>query len=64
MPKQSFAMLLARHKNVKLCDLPTDIQVLFGFLALLVDIKYRNRYGSSLLETTARGRMDGLNSHE
>lgn len=60
MPKQSLAMLLARHKNVKLNDLPTDVQVLFGFLTLLVDIKYRNRYGSSLLETTTRARMDGL----
>ena len=59
MPKQSLALLLARHKNVKLNEPPTDIQVLFGFLALLVDIKYRNRYGSSLLKAATRGRMDG-----
>ena len=55
-----FAALVAEHKNTKISDLPTDMQVLFGFLALVVDIKYRHRYGSSLLEATTRGRMDGL----
>jgi hypothetical protein len=59
MPKQSLALLLARHRNTKINDLPTDVQVLFGFLTLLVDIKYRNRYGSPLLENTIRARMDG-----
>lgn len=42
---KSLATLIAKHKNTKVNGLPTDMQVLFGFLTLIVDIKYRNRYG-------------------
>lgn len=59
-PKKSLSVLLGRHENTKINDMPIDVQVLFGFLTLLVDIKYRNRYGSPLLETVVRSRMDGL----
>lgn len=40
--------LIANHKNTKINNLPTDMQVLFGFLTLIVDIKYRNQYGAAV----------------
>lgn len=35
-----------RKKSIN--DLSTDEQVLFHFIALIIDIKYRHRYGASL----------------
>ena len=31
------------------------MQVLFEFLTLIVDIKYRNRYGATIEEQSSRG---------
>jgi hypothetical protein len=50
VPRQdkSLAELISKHKNTKIKNLPTDMQVLFGFLTLVVDIKYRNEYGAAI----------------
>lgn len=53
--KKSIGEQIAQHKSTKITSLPTDMQVLFGFLTLIVDIKYRNRYGTTLEEQSARG---------
>ena len=53
--KQPLAVLVAKHKDTKINSLPTDMQVLFGFLTLIVDIKYRNRYGAMIDEKTDSG---------
>jgi hypothetical protein len=45
---KSLAVLISEHKNTKINNLPTDMQVLFGFLTLLVDIKYRNKNGAAI----------------
>ncbi len=45
---KSLAVLISKHKKTKINNLPTDMQVLFGFLTLVVDIKYRNRYGAAI----------------
>lgn len=45
---KSLAVLISKHKNTKINNLPTDMQVLFGFLTLIVDIKYRNKYGAAI----------------
>lgn len=53
--KKNLGELIAKHKNTKVTGLPTDMQVLFGFLTLIVDIKYRNRYGATIEEQSPRG---------
>lgn len=53
--KKSLAVLIAKHKNTKITGLPTDMQVLLGFLTLIVDIKYRNRYGAMIDGKTDSG---------
>lgn len=40
--------LIAKHSKTKVNQLPTDMQVVLGFLNLIVDIKYRNRYGAMI----------------
>lgn len=45
---QSLAVLISEHKNTNINNLPTDMLVLFGFLTLIVDIKYRNKYGAAI----------------
>lgn len=40
--------ILTKHKNTKIADLPTDLQVTLGFLTLIVDIKYRDKYGCKI----------------
>jgi hypothetical protein len=47
----------------KVDDLPIDAQVLFGFLKLLVNIRYRQRYGS-LLEGEENGLYDGKSNKQ
>lgn len=44
----SLSELISKHKNTKINDLPTDMQVLFGFMTLIVDIKYRHKYGAAI----------------
>jgi len=56
--EESLAVLISRHKNTKISSLPRDMQVLFGFLTLMVDIKYRARYGSHLMDHTTTVRME------
>jgi hypothetical protein len=58
--KKPLAVLISKHKNTKVNSLPTDMQVLFGFLTLIVEIKYRNRYGSHLMDQAGTVRMEGL----
>lgn len=43
--EKNFRNLIAEHKTTKITDLPTDMQVVLGFLTLIVDIQYRNKYG-------------------
>lgn len=58
MVKKPLAVLISEHKKTKINDLPMDLQVLFGFLTLVVDIEYRNRYGSRLLDKAGTARME------
>lgn len=46
--QKPLAVLISEHKTTKINNLPTDMQVLFGFLALIVDIKYHNQYGAAV----------------
>jgi hypothetical protein len=39
--------VISKNRTDKADELSTDAQVLFGFLTLLVDIRYRNKYGKS-----------------
>lgn len=50
MSRKPLVVLIRECKNTKINNLPTDMQVLFGFLALIVDIKYRNRYSVAIEE--------------
>lgn len=53
---RSIKKLVERHEDIRsINDLSTDAQTLFGFLALIVDIKYRNRYGHTFEDHNARG---------
>lgn len=47
-PSLPFADLIARNCGADVDELETDAQTLFGLLTLIVDIKYRVKYGSSL----------------
>jgi hypothetical protein len=67
MPKnreKSLEVLISEHKNTKINSLPTDMQVLFGFLTLIVDIKYRIHYESPLMDETEASRMVEQKSYE
>lgn len=56
MPKISkLSSFVAANKASNINDLTTDAQVLFGFLTLLVDIQYRNRYGQSFDSQYGKG---------
>lgn len=48
MPKRIFSQLVAKSSSKPINDLETDEITLFHFLVLIVDIKYRVRYGCSL----------------
>ncbi len=57
-PKQThsaIAILIAKNQTDKIDSLSTDAQVLLGFLTLLVDIKYRSKYGKSFDTQYGRG---------
>lgn len=43
---------LIKEETRHVDDLSTDAQTLFGLLTLIIDIKYRVKYGSSLGECT------------
>ena len=52
---------LISTNQVKLVDsLSTDAQVLFGFLSLIVDIRYRNRYGENFTDQHGKGYSDDV----
>lgn len=40
----NLSVLITKHKKSKITEIPTDMQVLFEFLTLIVDIKYRHKY--------------------
>ena len=46
--------------NGSIDDFSTDAQVLFGFLTLIVDIKYRNKYGKSFDEQRGKGYSENV----
>jgi hypothetical protein len=52
MAKKPLAVLISKHKNTKINDLPMDMQVLFGFLTLIVDIEHRSRHDAVVEKTT------------
>jgi hypothetical protein len=57
--------LIDQHSNARsIDDLPTDAQVLFGFLALIVDIKYRNKYGKPFEEQRGKGYSEQVQSNK
>lgn len=43
--KNSVSLLIAKNAVKNVDDLSTDAQTLFGLLTLIVDIKYRAKYG-------------------
>lgn len=45
-------------------DLPTDAQTLFGFLALVVDIRYRNKYGKPFEAQRGKGYTKEVQSNK
>lgn len=49
-PSLSITDLIARNGGTDVDGLSTDAQTLFGLLTLIVDIKYRVKYGGSLGE--------------
>jgi hypothetical protein len=51
-PSLSITEFIARNGENDVDGLSTDAQTLFGLLTLIVDIKYRLKYGSSLGEQT------------
>lgn len=46
----SVTEFIARNGGTEVDELSTDAQTLFGLLTLIVDIKYRVKYGSSFGE--------------
>lgn len=52
-PSLSIADLIARNNGADVDELTTDGQTLFGLLTLIIDIKYRVRYGASIGERAA-----------
>lgn len=59
---QALAELIEKHRTNKIVDLPTDTQVIFGLICLIVDIKYKNRYGMSFEHKEGRGyKMNAAN---
>ena len=51
--------------NGKVIDLSTDGQALFSLLCLIVDIKYKNKYGKPLEWKDGRGyKMNTNNDYE
>lgn len=49
-PSPSIAEFVAVNGGTEVDELSTDAQTLFGLLTLIVDIKYRVKYGSSFGE--------------
>lgn len=49
-PSLSITEFIAGNGGTEVDELSTDAQTLFGLLTLIVDIKYRVKYGSSLGE--------------
>jgi hypothetical protein len=57
--------LIDQYSNARsVNDLPTDSQVLVGFLALIVDIKYRNKYGKPFDEQSRKGYSERVQSNK
>ena len=48
MPSKKLKRLISKSSPGQVDDLSTDAQTLFGLLVLIVDIKYRNKYGRSI----------------
>lgn len=44
-------------------ELSTDALTLFGFLALIVDIRYRNRYGQQVVGNLKASYIEGMQTH-
>ena len=53
--RSSIVAVINKNQNKKIDDFSTDAQVLFGLLTLIVDIKYRNRYGKPISDQKGRG---------
>ncbi len=49
-PNLTIAEFVALDGGTDVDELSTDAQTLFGLLTLIVNIKYRNKYGTSLGE--------------
>ena len=58
--ERTMAVLLARNNTQSITKLDTDGNILFGLLALIVDINYRVRYGSTVANETASGYHDDI----
>jgi hypothetical protein len=52
---QTIAQLIRSNQTSNIDELSTDAQTLFGFLTLIIDIKYRHRYGKVIEEQRGKG---------
>jgi len=61
---QNLKTLISANRMSSVDDLSTDAQVLFGFLTLIVDIKYRNKYGKPFEDQSNRGYSEKVQSNK
>lgn len=55
MAKNITSLMRSCEHTKSIDNLPTDAQILFGLLTLIVDIKYRVRYGTSFEVQQGKG---------
>jgi hypothetical protein len=58
---KTLAKFINSNQSKDVDKLSTDAQVLFGFLSLIIDIKYRNRYGITFTEQNSKGYSNNMN---
>jgi hypothetical protein len=59
---RTISELIQSNTSGSLDNLSTDAQTLFGFLTLIVDIKYRNKYGRPFDEQHGKGYSEQVQS--
>jgi hypothetical protein len=60
---RTVSALINRSRTKNVANLSTEAQTLFGLLTLIVDIKYRNRYGEVLTDQRGKGYSVGEVPH-
>ncbi len=63
--KNSLTTLINQNSRVKsIDDSSIDAQLLYSFLKLIVDIKYRDKYGTAIEEQRGRGYSKNVQFNE